>query len=92
MDCKSCKIKSLAFQKLTDEQMFKVDEHRVEISFKKGEILSKQGTLLSHVIYIRKGFAKLLLENHGESVILGIAQPGTFVGIQALYGEAVFPF
>jgi CRP-like cAMP-binding protein len=92
MDCKSCKIKSPAFQKLTDEQMFKVDEHRVEISFKKGEMLSKQGTLLSHVIYIRKGFAKIYVENDGEAVILGIAQPGTFVGIQALYGEAAFPF
>ena len=92
MDCKNCKFKSLAFQKLTEEQMFKVDEHRVEISFKKGELLSKQGTLLSHIIYIRKGFAKLYVERDGELVILGIAQPGTFVGIQALYGETVFPF
>jgi CRP-like cAMP-binding protein len=92
MDCKSCKFKSAAFQKLTDEQLFKVDEHRVELSFKQGELLSKQGMLMSHIIYIRQGFAKLYLENDGESVILGIAQPGTFVGIQALYGNAVFPF
>ena len=27
-----------------------------------------------------------------ELVILGIAQPGTLVGTQALYGETVFPF
>ena len=92
MDCKNCKFKSLAFQKLTEEQMFKVDEHRVEISFKKGELLSKQGMLLSQIIYIRKGFAKLYVEQDGELVILGIAQPGTFVGLQALYGEVVFPF
>ena len=92
MDCKNCKFKSKAFQKLTEEQMFKVDEHRVELSFKKGELLSKQGMLLSQIIYIRKGFAKLYVEQDGELVILGIAQPGTFVGIQALYGETVFPF
>ena len=92
MDCKHCKIKSPAFQKLTEEQMFKVDEHRVELSFKKGELLSKQGMLLSQIIYIKKGFAKLYMEQDGELVILGIAQPGTFVGIQALYGETVFPF
>ena len=92
MDCKNCNFKSKAFQKLTEEQMFKVDEHRVEISFKKGELLSKQGTLLSHIIYIRKGFAKLYVEKDGELVILGIAQPGSFVGLQALYGEVVFPF
>lgn len=92
MDCKNCNFKSKAFQKLTEEQMFKVDEHRVELSFKKGELLSKQGMLLSQIIYIKKGFAKLYMEQDGELVILGIAQPGTFVGIQALYGEVVFPF
>lgn len=92
MDCKNCNFKSKAFQKLTDAQMSKVDEHRVELSFKKGELLSKQGMLLSNIIFIKKGFAKLFVKQGDESVILGIAQPGTFVGLQALYGEVVFPF
>lgn len=92
MDCKNCQYKSAAFQKLTDEQLFKVDEHRVELSFKKGELLSKQGMLMTQVIYIKKGFAKIYMENAGEMVVIGIAQPGTFVGIQALYGNPVFPF
>jgi CRP-like cAMP-binding protein len=92
VDCKTCNFKSVAFQKLTEEQLFKVGEHRVELSFKQGELLSKQGMLLSHIIYIKKGFAKLYVEKDGELVILGIAQPGTFVGIQALYGKVVFPF
>jgi CRP/FNR family transcriptional regulator len=92
MDCKNCNFKSVPFQRLTDEQMLKVDEKRVELSFKRGELLSKQGMFLSHVIYIREGFAKLYKEQDGELIILGIAQPRTFVGIQALYGEVVFPF
>jgi len=92
MDCKNCKYKSAPFQKLTDEQLFRVDEHRVELSFKKGELLCKQGSLMSHVIYVRKGFVKLFMENAGETVIIGIAQPYSFVGIQALYGSPVFPF
>lgn len=92
MDCKTCKYKSAPFEKLTDEQLFKVDEHRVELTFKKGELLCKQGSFMSHVIYIRKGFAKLYFESDDAKVILGIAQPGTFVGIQSLYGSPVFPF
>ncbi len=87
-----CKVKSKPFQKLTAEQMNKVDEHRTELSFKKGELLSKQGMFMSHVIYIRKGFVKLYLENDDDITILTIAKPGTFIGVQALYGEAVFPF
>jgi len=92
IDCKDCKVKSVPFQQLTDEQMARVDERRAELTYKKGELLSKQGTLMSHVIYIRKGFVKLYLENDGEITILSIAKPGTFIGIQALYGEQVFPF
>lgn len=72
--------------------MLKVDENRSELIFKKGELLSKQGMLMSHVFYLRTGFAKLFLEHDGELIILGIARPGTFIGIQALYGEPVFPF
>lgn len=92
IDCKDCKIKSKPFQQLTVEQMNRVDEHRAELSYKKGELLSKQGMLMAHVIYIRKGFVKLYLENDGEATILSIAKPGTFIGVQALYGESVFPF
>jgi len=69
-----------------------VDGHRTELSFKKGELISKQGLLMTHIIFIRKGFAKLYLEHEGELIILDIAQPGTFIGIQSLYGESVFPF
>jgi len=41
---------------------------------------------------IRKGFVKLFLENEGEVTIISIAKPGTFIGVQALYGESVYPF
>jgi CRP/FNR family transcriptional regulator len=92
MDCKTCKYKSAPFQQLTDDQLYRVDELRVELSFKKGELLCKQGVPMSQVIYIRKGFVKIFMENAGELVVIGIAQPGTFVGIQALYGSPVFPF
>lgn len=72
--------------------MLKVDEHRTELSFKKGDLLTKQGMFLSHIIYVRKGFVKLFVEKDGELIILSIAKPGTFIGVQALYGEPVFPF
>ena len=47
---------------------------------------------MSHIFYLRKGFAKLYLENGEEVITVGIATPGSFIGIQAMYGEPVFPF
>ena len=72
--------------------MLRVDENRSELIFKKGELLSKRGMLMSHIFYLREGFAKLFVDNEDEMTIVGIARPGTFIGIQALYGEPVFPF
>ena len=60
INCIDCRLKSKPFQKLTNDQMHKVDEHRTELTFKKGELLSKQGMFMSHIIYIRKGFVKCL--------------------------------
>jgi len=36
--------------------MLKVDERRTELSFKKGDLLTKQGMFMSLIIYVRKGF------------------------------------
>ncbi len=92
INCKECKLKSEPFQQLTQEQMHRVDERRSELSFKKGELLNKQGMFMTHIVFLRKGFAKLYLENDDGITILGIAKPGSFIGLQALYGESVFPF
>lgn len=69
-----------------------VDDHRLELSFKKGEMLIRQGAPLSHIFFIRHGFVKLYMEDGDDKVILNIAKPGTFLGVQALYGQAVSPF
>jgi CRP-like cAMP-binding protein len=92
INCIDCKLKSKPFQALTNEQLQKVDDHRAELTFKKGELLNKQGMFMSHIIYIRKGFVKLYIENDGETTILSIAKPGTFIGVQALYGQVASPF
>jgi len=92
INCIDCKLKSEPFQRLSEEQMHRVDERRSELSFKKGELLNKQGMFMTHIIFVRKGFVKLYLENDDGKTILGIVKPGSFIGLQALYGEPVFPF
>ena len=91
-NCIDCNLKSKPFQQLTEPQMHRVDERRSELSFKKGELLDKQGKFVTHIIFIREGFVKLYLESDDGITILGIAQPGSFIGLQALYGESVIPF
>lgn len=90
--CIKCKYKSPAFLKLTEAQLLKVDGNRTELTFKKGELLAKQGTFMSQIIFIKKGFVKLYRENGDGLAILSIVKPGSFIGVQALFGESIFPF
>jgi CRP/FNR family transcriptional regulator len=92
ISCLDCKLKSVPFQQLNAEQLQLVDENRSELSFRQGELLLKQGSLRSHIIYIRTGFAKIYYEKENEIIVLGIATPGSFVGIQWLYGMQKLPF
>lgn len=92
MDCRNCTYKSEAFKQLTPEQLLRVNAQQTELAFKHGELLSKQGMLMSHIIFVLNGFVKLYIEEDDEVTALGIAKPGTYIGIQMLYGRTITPF
>jgi CRP-like cAMP-binding protein len=91
-NCIDCKCKSGPFKRLTDEQMRKVDKNRTELTYKKGEIMCKQGTFVSSLIFVRKGFVKVFLENGDDPTIISVVKSGAFIGLQSLYGENIFHY
>ena len=91
-NCRDCKCKSGPFLRLTTEQMQKVDQHRTELHYNKGEILCKQGTFVSSLIFVKKGFVKVFLENGDDPTILSVVKAGSFIGLQSLYGENIFHY
>ncbi len=90
--CVDCKCKSGPFLRLSEDEMLKVDKHRTELSYKKGEVLCKQGTFVSSLIFVRKGFVKVFLENGDNPTILSVVKGGSFIGLQSLYGENIFHY
>ena len=42
--CAECKVKSICFKQLNEEELLLTNENKVQIQFKKGEIISKQGS------------------------------------------------
>ena len=73
------------FQQLTREELEIVDQHRTEISYKKGETMCKQGSFISNMMFIRKGLAKIYLEDEQKPVMLSLASTGTFIGLPSLH-------
>ena len=91
--CMNCLTKSECFKELNNSQLEMIEEGRLEVTFKKGEVICKQGMLASHVIYIKRGFVKLYIEgNNGKNIILTIEKDGYLIGLQSLFGKNVFHY
>ncbi|MBN2682670.1 MAG: Crp/Fnr family transcriptional regulator [Bacteroidales bacterium] len=81
------------FEKLSDEELKLLESNRVEVSYKKGETLCKQGTFASHIMYICKGLVKVYVENDRDSLILKILPEGNLIGLTSLYdGNNIFQY
>ena len=72
------------FDKLTKEEMQLVEEKQVTIEYLKGEVIAKQGSFTSHIVFICEGMVKVYYEMKREKMILMIAGPGSLLGLTSL--------
>jgi len=62
-------------------------------TYKKKDIIIRQGTLTSHVMFLESGLIKLFKESKNErSIILKISSPGSLIGFVSIYGSDVFKY
>jgi CRP/FNR family transcriptional regulator len=92
-DCLTCERKSPMFMMLSLDELQIVKENRINIHFKAGEIIQKQGTFMSHVISINSGLVKIYLESQTNgSTILRIVKPTSFIGGPGIYADQLYHF
>jgi CRP/FNR family transcriptional regulator len=74
------------FELLAKSELKLINENKFEVKFRKGEIIRKQGTYLSHVISINSGLAKLYIEGvNSRNLILRIIKTKSFIGGPGMY-------
>ena len=90
----SCTViynKNSCFDELTEDELKLIEENKIQLTYKKGEIISKQGSFASHIIFLRKGLAKVYIEGKSKNLILKITPPGNLIGLPCLFdGNNVF--
>lgn len=72
------------FDKLSEEEARELDKHSVQVSYKKGEILCKQGSIVSNVMYVEQGLVKVYMDNGSNSLVLKIIPDGNLVGLASV--------
>jgi CRP/FNR family transcriptional regulator, polysaccharide utilization system transcription regulator len=76
---------------LTDEEKELINSSSVVVNYKKGEMICKQGSFASHIMYLEKGLVKIYLEGNPKDLILTITPQENLMGLQAIYeGNSTF--
>jgi len=79
-NCKDCPHAWKSLNLLSEEEVDIFNKNRYEAAFKPGEILIKQGSPTSSVLFLAKGVAKTYIEgSNGKNFILDIIMPGKLI-------------
>jgi CRP/FNR family transcriptional regulator len=84
-NCVSFIYEVSCFDLLTLDEKELVDSKSVLVNYKKGEMICKQGSFATHIMYLEKGLVKIYLEGNPKDLILTITPQKNLMGLQALY-------
>lgn len=92
-NCKTCVIRSKAADTLNTQELDILMESCAETTFNPKESIIKEGTLSSHIAYLKSGMA-MVSKKGAKSIdqILKIVQKGNYVGLQTVLFEKINQF
>jgi CRP-like cAMP-binding protein len=88
--CRDCNEKSCATAILHVDELDLIRENSRATEFSKGDIMILEGSLTSHIIYLKSGLVKEYVKNsNGKEHILQIVRQFTYLGLPSLFGDRV---
>jgi CRP/FNR family transcriptional regulator len=87
--CLTCHIKSAAVGYLDETQLRILGENCAEALFRKGEVIFKQDSLSSNIIYLKDGLVKTSMEWNHKNQILNIIKAPAYLGIPTTLGDKI---
>ncbi len=89
-ECVSCKFRSFAVSTLDDDQLSLLTDNCLDVSFKKGDIIFKQGAFSLNIAYLKTGLVKLhMLGDNNQNQIIKLAKAPDYIGIPTTLGDKV---
>lgn len=73
---------------LTESELRLVKENSNVVTYNKKEIIFRQNTRTSHIMFVKTGMVKIFKEGrNGKYIILKVAVPPDFLGLLSIYGR-----
>jgi CRP/FNR family transcriptional regulator, polysaccharide utilization system transcription regulator len=78
--CKFCGERADIFECLCHSELEEINDKRIEVNFKAGELIFKQGTPNLHFLCLTSGMVKLYIEGFdGKNLVIGIVKPIEYI-------------
>ncbi|MCX6270273.1 MAG: Crp/Fnr family transcriptional regulator [Bacteroidetes bacterium] len=88
--CHDCKDISCAAAVLKISELELVNMNSLENEVKKGDIILHEGSMTSHIIYLKTGLVKeFIRQPNGREQILQIVKQHTYLGLPSLFSDRI---
>jgi len=86
--CANCDFREVVFAHLDDLAIQELCNHKDEMSFRKGEIINREGEKITNFKYLKSGLVKLYRRtSSGEEQVITITRPFEFVSNMSIFSE-----
>jgi len=90
--CSDCTTKCGAASSLSSEQMEVMENNSVEVHFKKGDNIFRQGALSLNIAFLKSGIAKIHMHGPAREKILRIVRAPSYLGLPTSLGDKINQF
>jgi CRP-like cAMP-binding protein len=91
-DCRICKLKSAAAKQLNDCELDLLSNNCAQTSFNPGDVIIKQDSLSTNIVYVRTGLVKLHSKGPIKEMIMRIVKAPTYLCLPSTFGDKVNHF
>jgi len=74
---------------LSEDSFVQLSENHLELKFKKGDTIIKQGMFSTNVVFLRRGLAKIHLNGPYHEQIVRLVKAPTYLGLPTTFGDKV---
>ncbi|MBI9037518.1 MAG: Crp/Fnr family transcriptional regulator [Bacteroidales bacterium] len=92
-NCEGCELKSLFFSNIEAYEIERICRIKIEKSFKKGEIILKEGDEITNFIYLKSGMVKLHRNlSTKKDQIINITKLFDFISLFSVFSETKYNY
>ena len=81
------------YEFLTPNEIQEIKQHSNIVNFQKHDIIFRQQTRTSHIMYLKSGLVKIFKEGRmGKTVILNLDTSDKFIGLMSVFGKDIHEY